>query len=178
MTYRSAYSERDYRPDDSYSQTGDAYRWTYKYIINADGQRELIKDQQTDIIAEIDSYREETDIKNIVKRASYDPSVWDAFGMDMREGYRDEPDYDITMAPGSLAEAQNIILTAKQTFHDLPPEVRHKFGDSAEAFIRSYGSSEWLLAMGLTPDSTAKRYPGSETVEEQERKKGMRDEQE
>lgn len=174
MNFRKAYEEREYRPQDEKTEAGERMRYSYKYIINADGERQLVEDERMDIREEIDSYREETDIKNIVRRASYDPSVWEQFGMETREGFADEPDYDITNAPGTLAEAQNIILTAKQTFHSLPPEVKHKFGDSADAFIRSYGSEEWLLAMGLTAESTAKKYPGKSLVEEQETKKGMR----
>lgn len=153
---------------------GDNERISYKYIINATGQRQLIEDQRTDIQSEIDSYAAETDIKNIVKRAAYDPSVWSDFGLDRSP--EDPVEIDITMAPGTLAEAQNQIITAKQTFKQLPKEIQAKFGYSDEAFIRSYGSMEWFAAMGLMPTndgSTPMKYPGQDIVHQQEKEKGQ-----
>lgn len=140
---------------------GSVMRKKYGYIINDEGVRELVETEEENLHEHIQSFADETNIKNIVKRAAYDPSVWSKFGMDeVATDYTGNPyDYDLTGAPGSLAEAQNQIIAVKNQYNTLPKEVKNRFGN-VENFIRTFGTDEWLSAMGLKVEQMPTKYPG------------------
>ena len=107
-----------------------------------DGRRKLLKDNPKPIYEMIQASREQCEIERIVKRAMQgDMSVLNAM----------EGQYiDITGAPTSLAQAQQIIINAKYQFENLDVETKKKFDNNVEIFIAEAGTKEWCDKMGIT----------------------------
>lgn len=107
-----------------------------------DGRRKLLKDNPKPIYEMIQAHREQCEIERIVKRAlEGDISVLNAI----------EGQYiDITGAPTTLAQAQQIIINAKRDFDQLDPETKKKFENNVEIFIAEAGSKEWCDKLGIT----------------------------
>lgn len=125
---------------------GDKMRRTYRWTITKEGKKELVLDEEINQDEEIQSFLEETKIENIIRRATFDPTLWERF----QTGVGDGTTTDITGLPGTLAEAQQLMIDVEQTWDKLPWEMKNKFGNSVEMFIHSFGSEEWNNAMGLT----------------------------
>lgn len=68
--FRTAYSGQQR----AYSLTGDGHEPEYEYKVTDKG-KELVKTGETDMYALIQSRLEETKIENIIKHATYDPTV-------------------------------------------------------------------------------------------------------
>jgi len=56
------------------SDAGSKTRVTFRWGLSDTGEKVLLKDKEYSIKDEINSYRDECDIKNIVAKASFDPS--------------------------------------------------------------------------------------------------------
>jgi hypothetical protein len=57
-----------------FSDSGEKLRKQYVWGKDEKGNKKLIETEPIDIQAEIESYADECDIKNIVRKASFDPS--------------------------------------------------------------------------------------------------------
>lgn len=68
-----------------------------------------------DIQQEIESYSEECDIKNIVRKASFDPQ----FLKSLSEGALDGTETDITEFPQNIHEYHRMIATAQANLMEL-----------------------------------------------------------
>lgn len=113
----------------------------YRVEINDKGHKSLNFVGTHDIYQEIQSYAEECKIENIIARAA----AGDPNALNQRQGIF----ADITDTPSSLAEAQNMILRLSSDFDKLPTEIRAKFDNSKEKFVKEFGSDMWIEAMGL-----------------------------
>lgn len=131
------------------SPTGEKYQIEHTPHMGLDGRRKLIKDNPKPIYEMIQASREQCEIERIVKRAmNGDLSVLNAM----------EGQYiDITGAPSSLAQAQQIIIDAKRKFEELDTETKKKFDNNVEIFIAEAGSKEWLDKMGITEQIELKK---------------------
>lgn len=56
---------------------------------------------------------------------------------------------DITNAPQSLAEAQQVILRLKNEFDELPKEIKKEFEYNVEVYIAQFGTEEWAEKTGV-----------------------------
>ena len=113
---------------------------TYQTRIDENGHKITEPIGKTNIYDRIQSSLEETKIENIIKR--FTEGDVSAF----RTG---EPVYmDITGAPKTLMEAQNLIIKITDEFNTLPVEVRAKFDHSPEKYVAIYGGEEWAKAVG------------------------------
>lgn len=122
--------------------TGEKYQIEHTPHMRLDGRRELKKDNKKPIYEMIQASREQCEIERIIKRAlEGDTSVLNAM----------EGQYiDITGAPKSLAQAQQIIINAKRTFEELDTETKKKFDNNVEIFIAQAGTKEWCDKMGIS----------------------------
>lgn len=124
--------------------------------MKTDGKRILIPDQEYPIYEIIQAHREETEIERIVKRATEgDISVLNA----MNGVYA-----DITDAPSSLAEAQALIIDAKNEFEKMPTEIKEKFNNNSEEYVAEMGTKQWLDKMGITAELEKAKAPKTETI--------------
>lgn len=139
------------------SPTGEKIQMEHTPHMGLDGKRKLILDDAKPIYEMIQAHREETEIERIVKRAMQgDMSVLNAVAGQY---------IDVSGAPKSLAEAQQVIINAKRDFEKLDPEVRQKFDNNVEIFIAEAGSKDWLDKMGISANIEASKKIKTEQAE-------------
>jgi hypothetical protein len=95
-----------------FSESGKKERKQYVWAKDKNGEKYLQETESIDIQAEIESYADECDIKNIVRKASFDP----AFMQSLSQGAlnREEtPITDITEFPQNIHEYHRMMATAQ-----------------------------------------------------------------
>ena len=160
--YRTAYSEQIR----FYSPTGNGMQDEYGYEVNAKGQKELVKTGEKNLYLEIQSYKEDCLIENILQRA--------AVG-DMRD-FRPQGIYaDTTKLPKNMIDAKKAMVNLENTWNKLPNEIKQKYDNSVETFVTQAGTDSWLIDMGYkeaaptivnTAPETKPEVPKAETPKE------------
>lgn len=92
-----------------FSDPGEKLRKQYVWTKNEKGEEVLQETESIDIQQEIESYAEECDIKNIVRKASFDPQ----FLKSLSEGALEGTEVDITEFPQNIHEYHRMIATAQ-----------------------------------------------------------------
>lgn len=92
-----------------FSQSGEKMRKQYVWTKNEKGEEVLQETAPIDIQQEIESYKEECDIKNIVRKASFDPE----FLKSLSEGAMTGTEVDISEWPQNIHEYHRMIATAQ-----------------------------------------------------------------
>lgn len=138
---RANHNEKERKETEAGKKIRLTFRWTY----DAQGNKSLVQDEEIDRDAEIQSYLEETKIENIINRAAFDPSIMQRLGAQLS----DEEPQDFTNMPSTLAEAQNMMIQAENTWNKLPSEIKQKFDNDVDKFIARFGTAEWMEALGL-----------------------------
>lgn len=114
-----------------FSESGETQRKQYVWVKNKEGKEYLQETESIDIQAEIESYADECDIKNIVKKASFDPQ----FMQSLSQGALDGTETDITEWPQNIHEYHQMIATAQanaialQEMQKETPKENPKEGD-------------------------------------------------
>lgn len=142
------------------SASGDKIRRTFRWRHDSEGKKELILDEEVDRDAEIQSFLEETKIENIIRRATFDPEVAQKLGATLGDA---EP-IDYTEMPTTLAEAQNLMIQAEQTWDKLPSETKQRFDNDVDKFIHDYGTVEWAKKLDILKEKP----PADDTKQEGE----------
>lgn len=92
-----------------FSNPGEKERKQYVWAKNEKGEEYLQETEPIDVQAEIESYADECDIKNIVRKASFDPeflkTLEDTAGANI----------DVSEWPTNIHEYHQMIATAKAT---------------------------------------------------------------
>lgn len=92
-----------------FSESGETMRKQYVWTKDEKGQEVLQETAPIDIQQEIESYAEECDIKNIVRKASFDPQ----FLKNLSEGAMTGAEVDISEWPQNIHEYHRMIATAQ-----------------------------------------------------------------
>lgn len=92
-----------------FSESGEKLRKQYVWAKDKEGKEYLQETENIDIQAEIESYADECDIKNIVRKASFDPQ----FMQSLSQGALDGTEIDITEWPQNVHEYHQMIATAQ-----------------------------------------------------------------
>ena len=92
-----------------FSNSGEKERKQYVWAKNEKGEEYLQETESIDIQAEIESYSDECDIKNIVRKASFDPE----FLKSLSQGAMDGVEIDTTNWPKNIQEYHQMIATAQ-----------------------------------------------------------------
>nr|DAN04394.1 MAG TPA: Scaffold protein [Microviridae sp.] len=92
-----------------FSEPGEKMRKQYVWAKDEEGQEVLQETAPIDIQQEIESYADECDIKNIVRKASFDPQ----FLKSLSEGALNDTFADITEFPQNIHEYHRMIATAQ-----------------------------------------------------------------
>lgn len=137
------------------TEAGKKVRLTFRWEYDDKGNKRLVQDEEIDRDAEIQSYLEETKIENIINRAAFDPSVVQRLGAQLN----DEEPQDFTTMPSTLAEAQNMMIQAENTWNKLPREIKQKFDNDVEKFIAGFGRADWMEALGLNERTVIEEKP-------------------
>lgn len=92
-----------------FSASGETQRKQYVWAKDKEGKEYLQETESIDIQGEIESYADECDIKNIVRKASFDPQ----FMQSLSQGALDGTEMDITDWPQNIHEYHRMIATAQ-----------------------------------------------------------------
>lgn len=92
-----------------FSDSGKALKPQYVWAKNEKGDEYLQETEPIDIQQEIESYASECDIKNIVRKASFDPQ----FLKSLSEGAMTGEEADITEFPQNIHEYHRMVATAQ-----------------------------------------------------------------
>lgn len=92
-----------------FSNSGEKLRRQYVWTKNEKGEETLQETEPIDIQQEIESYSEECDVKNIVRKASFDPE----FLKSLSQGAMDGTEMDVTEWPQNIHEYHQMIATAQ-----------------------------------------------------------------
>lgn len=111
-----------------FSESGEKLRKQYVWTKDEKGQEVLQETAPIDIQQEIESYADECDIKNIVRKASFDPQ----FLQSLSEGAMTGAEVDITEFPQNIHEYHRMIATAQANAMKLK-ELQKKAEEEAKA---------------------------------------------
>lgn len=92
-----------------FSNPGEKLRKQYVWGKDEKGNNKLIETEPIDIQAEIESYADECDIKNIVRKASFDPQ----FAKSLVDSAKTDETVDITEWPTNIHEYHAMMATAQ-----------------------------------------------------------------
>jgi hypothetical protein len=92
-----------------FSASGETQRKQYVWAKNKEGKEYLQETESIDIQGEIESYSDECDIKNIVRKASFDPQ----FMQSLSQGAMNGTEVDITEWPQNIHEYHQMLATAQ-----------------------------------------------------------------
>lgn len=92
-----------------FSNPGEKLRKQYVWGKDEKSNRKLIETEPIDIQGEIESYADECDIKNIVRKASFDPE----FAKSLVDSAKTDEIVDITEWPTNIHEYHAMIATAQ-----------------------------------------------------------------
>lgn len=92
-----------------FSNPGEKMQKQYVWGKNEEGKEVLIETEPIDIQAEIESYADECDIKNIVKKASFDPE----FAKSLVDSAKTDEIVDVTEWPTNIHEYHAMMATAQ-----------------------------------------------------------------
>lgn len=92
-----------------FSKSGEKFQKQYVWTKDEKGQEVLQETAPIDIQQEIESYADECDIKNIVRKASFDPQ----FLKSLSEGALNDAYTDITEFPQNIHEYHRMVATAQ-----------------------------------------------------------------
>lgn len=94
-----------------FSNPGEKLRKQYVWGKDEKGKKKLIETEPIDIQAEIESYADECNIKNIVRKASFDPE----FAKSLVDSAKTDDVVDITEWPTNIHEYHAMMATAQAT---------------------------------------------------------------
>lgn len=92
-----------------FSDSGEKLRKQYVWGKDEEGNKKLIETEPIDIQGEIESYADECDIKNIVRKASFDPE----FAKSLADSAKTDEIVDITEWPTNIHEYHAMMATAQ-----------------------------------------------------------------
>lgn len=98
-----------------FSNPGEKLRKQYVWGKDKEGENKLIETEPIDIQAEIESYADECDIKNIVRKASFDPQ----FAKSLADSAKTDETVDITEWPTNIHEYHAMMATAQANAKEL-----------------------------------------------------------
>lgn len=110
-----------------FSNSGEKLRKQYVWGKDEKGEKKLIETEPIDIQAEIESYADECDIKNIVRKASFDPE----FAKSLVDSAKTDEVVDITDWPTNIHEYHAMMATAQAKAMELQ-QMQEKTANEAK----------------------------------------------
>lgn len=98
-----------------FSNPGEKLRKQYVWSKDEKGNKKLIETEPIDIQGEIESYADECDIKNIVRKASFDPQ----FAQSLIDSAKTDEILDTTEWPTNIHEYHAMMATAQAAAMEL-----------------------------------------------------------
>ena len=152
QSFLTAYSERPVL----FTPAGSTEENVFQYEINKYGLKELVVTGTRKIQEEINSYREETEIENVLARCiAGDSSMLRPDGI-----YA-----DVSKMPKNMIEARQAMQKLENTWNDLPLEIRNKYNNNLDQFIAEAGKESWMIDMGMLQEKTPEQATKTEKTE-------------
>lgn len=142
---------------------------TFALEINKEtGKKELVKSGATNIYEKIQASKDETLVYNILERFNNG----DIEALNKARGIYG----DFTNMPKTLAEAQQQLINAENTFNDLPIDVRKEFNYSTSEFLASManGQFEQIMSKYIKEKVQAIEQPTAQPTETQQETGGIK----
>lgn len=117
-----------------FSNPGEKLRKQYVWGKDEKDEKKLIETEPIDIQAEIESYADECDIKNIVRKASFDPE----FAKSLVDSAKTDEIVDITEWPTNIHEYHAMMATAQAKVM----EIQKNQENVAEVAVEKEGKNE------------------------------------
>lgn len=95
-----------------FSESGEKFQKQYVWTKDEKGQEVLQETESIDIQQEIESYSDECDIKNIVRKASFDPEFLKSLSQGALS-QEETPTVDVTEWPQNIHEYHRMVATAQ-----------------------------------------------------------------
>lgn len=153
MKIYSAYDRPANKPD----KPGRRMHPVYAVKIDNHGHKTVYQTGEHDQYADIQASRPD-EMRSILERAlKGDQGA--LLAVQQRHGFY----ADVTNAPRTLAEMQQLILDATHDFELLPADIREKFENNVDQFISEYGSPVFAQKMGWTTGETTGETPAQTT---------------
>lgn len=111
-----------------FSEVGEILRKQYVWAKNEKGEEYLQETEPIDIQQEIESYADECDIKNIVRKASFDPQ----FLKSLSEGAMTGMEVDITEFPQNIHEYHRMMATAQAKMMEVQQTIQQSKKEEKE----------------------------------------------
>lgn len=118
------------------SPTGNRIKTVYKRVIHSNGSKDLVENGKEDIYEYIQLAGKGCLLRDLIKRAQ----CGDAAALDSRTGGFG----DFTNAPGSLIEAENSLLKAREIYDHLPVETKQKYNSSFVSFLEAVDNGSFV----------------------------------
>lgn len=115
-----------------FSNPGEKLRRQYVWGKDEKGKKKLIETEPIDIQQQIESYADECDIKNIVRKASFDP----VFAKSLMDSAKTDEIMDITEWPTNIHEYHAMMATAQYKAMELQ-QMQEKAANETEKQERS-----------------------------------------
>ncbi len=116
-----------------FSESGEKFRKQYIWTKNEKGEKELKETESIDIQQEIESYADECDIKNIVRKASFDPQ----FLKSLSQGALEGTEVDITEFPQNIHEYHRMMATAQAKMLEIQQNAQTKKVDQNGPIVKN-----------------------------------------
>ena len=129
-----------------FSESGEKMRKQYVWAKDEKGQEVLQEAAPIDIQQEIESYADECDIKNIVRKASFDPQFLEGLSKGALEG----TEVDITEFPQNIHEYHRMIFCGNSVI-----SVYVLFNAPSDKLLRNCGSKLAFRTIFLMSHSSA-----------------------
>lgn len=145
---RVANRERFFMP------SGEALVRTYMLNIDDNGCECLVCTGQTDLYAEIQSYREGCDLAMLLR--NIDPSALNGMVSSFTaDDLVNSGIVDYATMPTTLGGMFNLVQKGENMFNGLPEEIRKEFNYSVKNFVSQFGTQSFneILAKYATPDA-------------------------
>lgn len=123
------------------SNPGQAEQEVFHGELMPDNSIRLVSDGFENIQNFIDSFRESTEIENIIRRVNNGEIDL----LNAKQGVFG----DFVGMPNSRSEALNSIISAQRFFESLPKEITDKFNGSFDEWFNSVGNEDFLEKSGL-----------------------------
>ena len=117
---------------------GEKFRKQYIWGKDENGEETLIETEPIDIQQEIESYADECDIKNIVRKASFDPE----FAKSLAAGMYTGEEVDITSFPTNIHEYHKMIASAQAKMLEIQQAMQAKEADQNEPTMKNDGKEK------------------------------------
>lgn len=144
MKFRTQYSVRFSSNDERmYNNVGSIYKDNYVLDYDEQGCQCLKCVGKSNIYDEIQSYRDSCDLSIILSRL--DPmqvnGMMSTYSLD---DLNNSSVVDVTQLPVNAGDMLNLVKRGNELFNGLPLEIRERFNFSANKFISSFGTDEFI----------------------------------